>query len=49
MYDLDVYTPKLNKLKPKFCYHKGYYVGMNKHLKNIDWSEKLQDRNAEEA
>ena len=47
MYNLDVYTQELEKLKPKFCYHKCDYVGMNKHLK-ISWSQKLQDRNEEE-
>jgi len=33
MYNPDVYIPELKELKPKFCYHKGNYVGMNKHLK----------------
>ena len=31
---LNVYTPELKKLKLKFFYYKGDYVGMNKHLKN---------------
>ena len=49
MYNLGVYTPELTKLKPNFCYHKGDYVAINNHLKNVDWTERLQDRNAEEA
>jgi len=49
MYNLEVYTPELKKLKPKFCYHKGDYIAMNKYLKKIDWAEKLQGMNTEEA
>jgi len=49
MYNLEVYTPELKKLKPKFCYHKGDYIAMNKYLKKIDWADKLQDMNTEEA